>query len=114
MEDYLRAADIGMFSSETESFCLSLLEAMWFGCPSVTTAVGGIPEVAVNGESAVLVPAGDADALARGVESLIADKPLRTALGKAAQVRARDKFSADTIVPHYEQLYRRVVAGVRL
>src|SRR3954470_20769073 len=32
IEDYLRAADIGLFSSETESFCLSLLETMWFGC----------------------------------------------------------------------------------
>jgi N-acetyl-alpha-D-glucosaminyl L-malate synthase BshA len=114
MEDYLHAADLGLFSSETESFCLSLLEAMWFGCPSVTTAVGGIPEVAVNGESGVLVPAGDADALALGVESLMADKTLRMALGRAAQHRAREKFSADAIVPHYEQLYRRVVAGVRL
>lgn len=114
IEDYLHAGDIGLFSSESESFCLSLLEAMWFGCPSVTTAVGGIPEVAVNGESAVLVPAGDADALARGVEGLIADKAARQAIGRAAQHRAKERFSADVIVPHYEQLYRRVVAGVRL
>src|SRR5688500_14102522 len=49
VEDYLQAADMGLFTSESESFCLSLLEAMWFGCPSVSTSVGGIPEVVTSG-----------------------------------------------------------------
>lgn len=111
IEDYLRAADLGLFSSETESFCLSLLEAMWFGCPSVSTAVGGIPEVATDGENAVLVPPGDADALARGVEGLLQDPVRRATMGRAAQVRARAHFSAEKIVPQYEALYRRVCAA---
>ncbi|HUR57003.1 MAG TPA: N-acetyl-alpha-D-glucosaminyl L-malate synthase BshA [Opitutaceae bacterium] len=111
IEDYLQAADLGLFSSETESFCLSLLEAMWFGCPSVSTAVGGIPEVADNGEHALLVPPGDADALARGVEDLLKDPARRAAMGRAAQMRARERFSADKIVPQYEALYRRVCAA---
>ncbi len=38
IEDYLQAADLGLFTSDSESFCLSILEAMWFGCPSVATA----------------------------------------------------------------------------
>jgi N-acetyl-alpha-D-glucosaminyl L-malate synthase BshA len=108
VEDYLQAADLGLFTSESESFCLSLLEAMWFGCPSVSTAVGGIPEVVTSGEDGLLVPAGDADGLARGVESLLQDPALRTRLGNAAQIRAREKFSANAIVPQYEALYRRV------
>lgn len=108
IEDYLQAADIGLFASDMESFCLSLLEAMCFSCPSVATAVGGIPEVVVSGSSGLLVPAGDADALARGVESLIRDPALRAALGAAARRRARDLFSADAIVPQYERLYRRI------
>ena len=110
IEDYLAAADIGLFSSEMESFCLSLLEAMWFGCPSVATEVGGIPEVVINGESGLLVPPGDADALARGVEALLKDPVRRSSLGSAAQARARDRFSAAKIVPQYEALYRRVCA----
>ncbi len=110
VEDYLQAADLGLFSSETESFCLGILEAMWFGCPSVSTAVGGIPEVAVNGEHGVLVPSGDADSLARAVESLLRDPAKRVALGQAAQRRARSLFSAEAIVPRYEALYRRFVA----
>lgn len=108
VEDYLQAADLGLFTSETESFCLGILEAMWFGCPSVSTAVGGIPEVAHNGEQGLLVPSGDADVIARAVESLLCDPAKRVALGQAAQRRARELFSAEAIVPLYEALYRRV------
>jgi L-malate glycosyltransferase len=108
IEDYLQAADLGLFTSESESFCLSILEAMWFGCPSVATAVGGIPEVVESGRSGVLVPAGDADGLARAVELLLRDPVWRTALGRAARERARSLFSADRAVPKYEALYRRV------
>lgn len=109
VENYLQAADLGLFTSESESFCLSMLEAMWFGCPSVSTAVGGIPEVAEDGVSAVLAPAGDADALARGIESLLGDAAHRSALGAAAMLRAKQKFSAEAIVSQYEALYRRVL-----
>lgn len=109
VENYLQAADLGLFTSESESFCLSMLEAMWFGCPSVSTAVGGIPEVADDGVSGVLTPAGDADALARGVESLLSDPARRSAMGQAAMQRAKEMFSAETIVSRYESLYRRVL-----
>ncbi len=113
IEDYLQAADIGLFTSDLESFCLSILEAMCFACPSVATAVGGVPEVVETGVSGLLVPAGDADALARGVESLIADPSLRARLGAAAKRRAAALFSADAIVGRYVQLYRRVCSAPR-
>jgi L-malate glycosyltransferase len=118
IEDYWQAADIGLFTSESESFCLSILEGMCFACPSVTTGVGGIPEVVDNNATAIMVPVADADgtrsvpataaALARGVESLIANPGQRKALGQAGQKRARERFSADAIVAKYEALYRRL------
>lgn len=108
IEDYLQAADLGLFTSESESFCLSILEAMCFACPSVATHVGGIPEVMQNNSSGLLVPFGDAGKLARAVEKLIQDERLRATLGRAAQARAGEEFSADAIVPRYESLYRRV------
>jgi N-acetyl-alpha-D-glucosaminyl L-malate synthase BshA len=108
IEDYLQVADIGLFTSETESFCLSILEAMCFGCPSVSTRVGGIPEVVEDNRSGLLVPFGDVAALARAVEGLIHDEARRGALGRAAQARARERFSAEIIVPRYEALYRRL------
>ena len=108
IEDYLQVADVGLFTSETESFCLSILEAMFFACPSVARRVGGIPEVVENGISGVLVETADGGVLARAVEGLIADPARRIALGQAAQRRAQEHFSAEVIVPRYEALYRRV------
>jgi len=108
IEDYLQVADIGLYTSETESFCLSILEAMCFGCPSVSTRVGGIPEVVEDNQSSLLVPFGDVDALAGALEGLIDDNARRRALGRAAQARARERFSAEVIVPRYEALYRRL------
>ena len=108
IEDYLQAADLGLFTSETESFCLSILELMSVGCPSVAFAVGGIPEVVTAGETGVLVPFGDTGALAAAIQSLLADPARRAALGRAARERARCHFSAAAIVPRYEAFYREV------
>jgi L-malate glycosyltransferase len=108
MEDYLQAADIGLFTSETESFCLSILEAMYFACPSVASQVGGIPEVVQDKISGLLMPFGDCEKLGRAVQSLIQNATLRRELGLAAKRRAHDEFSVSVIVPRYEALYRRV------
>jgi N-acetyl-alpha-D-glucosaminyl L-malate synthase BshA len=108
IEDYMQAADVGLITSETESFCLSILEAMCFACPSVATHVGGIPEVVDDGTTGILVPFGDTAQLAHAVEGLIKDPVRRVALGRAARERAHTLFSTDVIVPRYEALYRRI------
>jgi L-malate glycosyltransferase len=113
IEDYLQAADLGLFPSESESFGLSILEAMCFGCPSVARRIGGIPEVIEDNATGLLVEAGDADALARAVESLLRDPARRLAMGRAARLTARKRFSAEAIVPRYEALYRRVMLSGR-
>jgi len=113
IEDYLQAADLGLFTSEVESFCLSILEAMCFACPSVATAVGGIPEVVESGVTGLLVPFGDPVVQARAVESLLRDPKKRAALGRAAQRVANKSFSAAAVVPRYEELYRRVARPAR-
>jgi N-acetyl-alpha-D-glucosaminyl L-malate synthase BshA len=110
IEDYLQAADLGLFTSDSESFCLSILEAMFFGCPSVARQVGGIPEVIQDGVSGSLVNSDQAEDLSRVVSALIDDPAKRAAFGKAAQQRAEQLFSAAAIVPRYEALYQRVCA----
>jgi N-acetyl-alpha-D-glucosaminyl L-malate synthase BshA len=113
IEDYLQIADMGLYTSETESFCLSILEGMCFACPSVATRVGGIPEVVEDQVSGLLVPFGDAAALGAALGELIQNPGRRAALGRAAQERARERFSAEAIVPRYEALYRRVCESTR-
>lgn len=108
VEDYLQAADLGVFTSEIESFCLSILEAMFFSCPSIARRVGGIPEVLQHEVSGLLVDSSEPKAIAHAIESLICDPDRRLGLGRAAQQRAREHFSAAAIVPCYETLYARI------
>jgi N-acetyl-alpha-D-glucosaminyl L-malate synthase BshA len=108
IEDYLQIADLGLFTSETESFCLGILEAMCFACPSVATRVGGIPEVIEDNVTGIMGLSGDADSLAKAVEKLIREPRLRSTQGRAAKQRAQERFSAEVIVPRYEALYRGV------
>ena len=108
IEEYLSAADLGLFTSETESFGLSILEAMCSGIPSVARHVGGIPEVVTDHQTGILVSSKEPADLVKAVELLIQDPKRRLAMGRAAQLRAREQFSADVIVPRYEALYRRV------
>ncbi len=110
IEDYLHAADLALFTSEMESFCLSILEAMTFECPSAAFAVGGIPEVIEHDKHGLLAPFGNTAALARNVEALLTDPARRATLGKAARERAAALFSADRIVRRYVDYYRQLAS----
>jgi glycosyltransferase involved in cell wall biosynthesis len=80
---------------------------MYFACPSVDPEVGRIPEVVQDKITGLLLPFGDCERMVRSIEKLIKDRPLRSRLGRAAQARAHDEFSARVIVSRYEELYYR-------
>jgi len=107
VEEYLQAADLGVYTSESESFCLSILEGMCFGCPSVAMRVGGIPEVVRDAVTGSLVTFGDVAAFTEAIEALVRDPSQRMAMGMAARESASQRFAAEVIVPQYEALYRR-------
>jgi len=114
IEDYLQVADLGLFTSESESFCLGILEAMCFACPSVATRVGGVPEVIEENVTGLMAPFGSSAALGAAVQKFMDEPKLRIAFGQAALQRAREQFSAEVIVPRYEALYREVCGGGKL
>jgi len=109
VDEYVQAADAGLYTSEYESFGLSILETMFYGKPVVAFGVGGIPEVI--GNSCPLYPFADVAAAAAGLDTLIESRDLARELGERSRSRAFEKFSADRILPQYEALYRRVIAG---
>ena len=109
VDEYVQAADAGLYTSEYESFGLSILETMFYGKPVVAFRVGGIPEVI--GDSCPLYPFGDVTAAAAGLDTLVESPALTRELGERSRNRALEKFSADRILPQYEALYRRVIAG---
>jgi N-acetyl-alpha-D-glucosaminyl L-malate synthase BshA len=108
VDEYVQAADAGLYTSEYESFGLSVLETMFYGKPVVAFRVGGIPEVI--GDSYPLYPFGDVGAAAAGLDVLIESPKLARELGERGRIRALERFSADRILPSYEALYRRVLA----
>jgi L-malate glycosyltransferase len=109
VEEYLEAADAGLYTSEYESFGLGILETVFHGKPVVAFRVGGIPEVL--GDSYPLYSFGDVTAAASALDALVQDPDLARELGEQSGARARERFSADRVVPQYEALYRRIVAG---
>jgi N-acetyl-alpha-D-glucosaminyl L-malate synthase BshA len=104
----LRAADLYLLPSQTESFGLSALEAMATGVPVIGTNVGGLPEVVEHGVTGFLGEVGDVDGLARGAIDLLKDPDAWHAASTAARARAA-RFDTRTVVPRYEELYGAVV-----
>jgi glycosyltransferase involved in cell wall biosynthesis len=79
-----RAVDVALLTSAWENLPHTLLEALAAGTPVIATAVGGIPEVVRDGENGLLVPPGDADALAAAIDRVVHDDVLRASLAAAA------------------------------
>jgi len=107
----LQGFDVFVLPSRFESLPLSILEAMSAGLPVVASEVGSVPEAVLDGETGLLVPAGDAAALAGAMGRLLDDPDLRRRMGERGQELARERFSAARMARDYERLYARVLAG---
>jgi len=92
-----RAVDVALLTSLWENLPHTVLEALALGTPVVATAVGGVPEVVVDGENGLLVPAGDTGAIASAIARLLGDDELRTRLGEAA-VRSVEELAEPRIL----------------
>jgi len=106
VEDFLPASDAGLYTSENESFGLSILETMFFAKPVVAFRIGGIPEVV--GEAGSLHEFGDIHAMAASLDALIDSPAAAKELGERGRERAQKLFTAARVVPQYEALYRAV------
>ncbi len=104
-------ADAGFFvsSSLSEGISLTLLEAMAVGLPIVTTAVGGNPEVVLDGQTGRLAPAGDPAALARAIVDLCGERDLWSAMGTLGRQRVEQNFEIRQMIRSYEALYEELL-----
>jgi glycosyltransferase involved in cell wall biosynthesis len=105
----LAGCDVFCLPSAMEGLPLVVLEAMAQGRPVVATSVGGTPELVVDGETGLLVPPGDVDALAEALRRLLADSALARRLGEAGRARVRAEFDAGDASARVLGLYERAV-----
>jgi glycosyltransferase involved in cell wall biosynthesis len=101
--------DLFVLPSDWEGVSKALLEAMACGLPVIASAVGGTPEVVVNGTSGLLVPPRDVQALAAAIDLLLADSQQRAAMGQAARLRAGQEFSLEMTVARLSSLYNQLL-----
>ena len=112
--DLLNALDIFVLPSLSEGLPMSLLEAMACGLPVVATRVGGIPEVVIDGQTGLLVPSQNAQALVQALEVLVQQKTTRMQLGHEGRKRVIDYFSQQRMVHEYQTLYEALLHRQRV
>jgi glycosyltransferase involved in cell wall biosynthesis len=109
--DILGGIDLFVTSSDTEGFSIALVEAMASGRAVLATRSGG-PERIINDESTgLLVPAKDAESLARGISRLIGDSSLRTRLAQSAKSAIGARYSGARMLEEYTRVVEAAIAG---
>lgn len=107
---FLADTDVFVLPSLSEGISITLLEAMGAGLPTIATDVGGNREVVVPGETGLLVPVGDATALAQAMIGLLSDNARAQRMGAAGRDRVLEEFNITRTVAAYESAYLELLA----
>jgi glycosyltransferase involved in cell wall biosynthesis len=111
VEGLLRDADVLVLPSHHENLPMSVIEGMAHGLAIVTTPVGAVPDIIVSGETGLLCPPGDSEALAEGLRAVIADAALRERLGRAARAIHREHLDAPAFVHRLKSVWAGAAAA---
>lgn len=111
VEELLAVSDLFIIPSENESFGLAALEAMACEVPVISSNVGGLPEVNIQGKTGFLNEIGDIDGMAANAIHILKDEKLLNTFRKNALEQAR-RFDIEFILPQYEQYYEEVRESV--
>jgi glycosyltransferase involved in cell wall biosynthesis len=104
----LCASNIAVLSSDNEGIPLTLIQASQAGLPVVSTNVGSVSDIVVDGVTGLLTRV-SSEGVIRGVFSLLEDPKLGEQLGKLGQKRAHELFSSDAMIKHHESMYSQLL-----
>jgi glycosyltransferase involved in cell wall biosynthesis len=110
IERVLSSADMVVLTSDNEGTPLSLIQAGMAGLPVVTTNVGSVPEVVLDGLTGIVTGL-DVQEIADALEKLVNDKALRAKLGAAAQEFTLSNFGVKRLVHDHEELYKKLLSS---
>lgn len=107
--EILASFDIFVLPSRSEGFGRANLEAMAMGKPVVSTNVGGIPEVVLDGVTGILVQPGNSEDLARAIMKLLNDCELRESLGREGRRRVEEHFTLQSHLQRIQEIYGEIL-----
>jgi glycosyltransferase involved in cell wall biosynthesis len=111
---WLQAFDVfALPSTGNEGVPQALMQAMATGLPAVTTTAGAIPELVRDGETGLVVPIGDAGALANAIARLLEEHELAARLGAAGCAHIAKSFTSNSMLDRMEEILRAAAAGAR-
>jgi glycosyltransferase involved in cell wall biosynthesis len=108
--DIFGAIDLAVLASSYEPFGRVVIEAMLAGRPVVGTAVGGIPEIIVDGVTGLLVPPASPSSLAQAIITILQNPELACRMGASGQARAKEYFSSERYINEIQKIYESVLA----
>jgi glycosyltransferase involved in cell wall biosynthesis len=111
-DEILARGDLFVLPSRAEGMPMSLLEALAWGLPVVTTPVGGIPAVVQNGREGFLVEPDDIESLSAAIATLVEDESLRLQMGAQARESAK-RFDRSVYGKRLAEIYRDTIARIR-
>lgn len=109
IQNYINAADVGLYTSEKESFGMGILETMFYKKPVIAAKTGGVPEVVENNKTGFLLPIGDTKGFVKKLNLLLKQPELAKEMGQAGFIRAQTNFSNEKIVSKYLEYYKNVL-----
>ena len=106
---YIAGFDAFVLPSRDESFPLTIVEAMLAGTPVVATDVGSVSEAVIDGETGLLVPAGDVAALSDAIGRVVSEPRLGERLAARARALAEERYTAAAMAEAYDRLWRDIL-----
>lgn len=109
LEKLLREADVFFLPSYNEGMPMSVLDAMGYGLPVVSTNVGGIPKIVHDGENGYCCDPGNVNRFAKGITKILLDGKERKSFGEASWKIVKEGYSLEAHVNRIEQAYEQVL-----
>ncbi len=110
LDAFIGCFDLFVHPASAEGLGVAVLKASAAGVPVVACDAGGVSEAVSDGETGLLVPPDDADALGEAIARLLDDEPLRERLGAAGRQRMQNDFSTATMADAHRVLYESLLA----